>query len=106
MVIIRISPSFRLVFLPSLDPDPSSSVMPHGLPLSTCHRDRAVATGRPAAAAGCAGRRADLRGREELVDGEDLDARVCRQVGGKYLIICALSYNPHTNLHINKSTEA
>jgi hypothetical protein len=25
---------------------------------------------------------------------------------GKYLIICALSYNPHTNLHINKSTEA
>ena len=25
---------------------------------------------------------------------------------GKYLIICALSYNPHTNLHINKSREA
>ena len=23
----------------------------------------------------------------------------------KYLIICALSYSPHTNLHINKSTE-
>jgi hypothetical protein len=26
--------------------------------------------------------------------------------GGKYFIICALSYNPHTNLHINKSIEA
>jgi hypothetical protein len=25
--------------------------------------------------------------------------------GGKYLIIYALSYNPSTNLHINKSTE-
>ena len=24
----------------------------------------------------------------------------------KYLIMCALSYNPHTNLHINKSREA
>ncbi len=24
----------------------------------------------------------------------------------KYLIISALSYNPHTNLHINKSAEA
>jgi hypothetical protein len=24
----------------------------------------------------------------------------------KYLIICALSYTPHTNLHINKSREA
>ena len=24
----------------------------------------------------------------------------------KRLIICALSYTPHTNLHINKSTEA